>query len=315
MWEVKERFGVAVLALLLAATAALGQQATPQAGVPREVQPLLSTDIGIWMQGLVVLRADPRARELILRGLEAQPPPERRWRLAHHLAEFGTAEDVTALLPLLEALPPGQEQRVVVGTLHALYPTPPPGEDLTAILRDFAYLQTAPPVPFLPELERKYVLTELAVHTWWLDRIAPQVVERLLPLKGRRFDSQKAAAEALQSRLTPRLWQENGERLLAPLSPLPARLVQDGVLRYKLENTLARPLLVSVEAAAWFGRLEETPPRRYIYLRPGEAVQVDQPIRVSGPREPGRVRIDLHISEVNGGRLPMIAKLYVPMQG
>lgn len=317
MGEVKKRFGV-LLALLLAAAATRGQPAAPEGAapkaVPREVQPLLSADVGIWMQGLAVLRADPRARELILQGLGAQPP-ERRWRLVHHLAEFGTAEDVAALPPLLETLGPGLERSVVEGTLHALYPAPPGGEDLSSVVRDFAYLQTAPPAPFQPELEGKYVLTEHTVHGWWLERVPPHVVERLLPLRNRRFDSQKAAAEALQSRLTPRLWQESGERLLAPLAAVRARLAQDGVLRYKLENPLARPLLLTVEVAAWFGHLEDPPPRRYVYLKPGEALQVDQPVRVAGPKEPGRVRLDLRIREVNGARIPLTPKLYVSMRG
>jgi len=283
--------------------------------VPKEVLPLLSTDLETWMQGLGELRKNPQARELLLQGLEVQPPPERRWRLIHHLAEFGTPDDVPTLVALLATLPEGTERRVLLGTLRALYPAPDPGSDVASIVRDFSYLQSAPPVPLPSDLDQKYVVTELTLQTWWLDRVSPRVIERIISLKGKPYDSQRALAEAIQSRLTPRLWQESGERLLAPLSQQPARLVQDGVLRYRVENSLTRPLLVTVDAVAWFGRLEEAPPRRYLYLKPGESQQIDQPIRVIGPRDLGRVRIDLRAREVNGAGPTPLFKLYAPMQG
>jgi hypothetical protein len=305
-------------AILLWAAPAGAQSSTPpppRTAVPKEVQPLLSADLVTWMQGLAELRRNPRARELLLQALEVQPAPERRWRLIHHLAELGAAEDVAVLVPLLEAAPEGLERRVLVGTLLALYPAPDPTVDRSSTVRDFVYLQTAPASPYRPEQDHKYVLTDLALQTYWLDRVPPRVVERLLPLKGRGFDSQRILAEALQSRLTPRLWQDNGERLLAPLSPQPARLAEDGVLRYRVENTQARPLLLALDTVTWFGRLEESPPRRFVYLKPGESVQIDLPVRVVGAKEPGRVRIDLRAREVNGPRIPLLSKLYVPMQG
>jgi hypothetical protein len=309
--------GAAVLAaLLVLATMAFAQSPTPpRTKVPKEVQALLSTDLDTWMQGLAELRRNPQARELLLQGLDVQPAPERRWRLIHHLAEFGQAEDVAVLVPLLDGAPEGLERRVLLGTLHALYPAPDATTDLSSIVRDFVYLQTAPPVPYQPEQERKYVVTDLALQTYWLDRVPPRVIERVLPLKGRGFDSQRTLSENLQSRLTPRLWQDHGERLLAPLSAIPPRLSGEGVLRYRVENTQTRPLLLSLDTAAWFGRLEEAPARRFVYLKPGESVQVDLPVRVVAPKEPGRVRIDLRAREVNGPRIPLVNKLYVPLQG
>ncbi len=318
------RGAAALIALvLLAATAPLlalsayGQAPTApvRTRVPKEVLPLLSTDLDTWMQGVAELRRNPQARDLLLQGLEVQPPPERRWRLIHHLAEFGQAEDVAVLVPLLDALPEGPERRVVLGTLQALYPTPDPKVDLTGTVRDFVYLQTAPPTPFQPELDRKYILTDLALQSYWLDRVHPRIVERVIPLKGRSFDNQRSLAEAMQSRLTPRLWQDAGERLLAPLTAQPARLTEEGVLRYRVENSQTRPLLLALDTVAWFGRLQDVPPRRFLYLKPGESMQVDVPIRVVGAKEPGRVRIDLRAREVNGPPIPLVNKLVIPMQG
>jgi hypothetical protein len=307
----------ALLAALLLALSAYGQTppAAPRTRVPREVLPLLSTDADTWLQGLAELRRNPQARDLLLQGLEVQPAPERRWRLIYHLGEFGTADDVAVLVPLLDTLPEGLERRVTLGTLRSLYPAPALPADLSSAVRDFSYLQTAPPAPYQTELDRKYILTELTLQTYWLDRVSPRVMAQLMPLKGKGFDTQRALADSIQSRLTPRLWQDNGERLLAPLSAQAPRVAQEGVLRFRIENSLARPLLLSLDAVAWFGRLEDAPPPRFIYLKPGESQQIDQPVRVVGPREPGRVRIDLRAREVNGTAVPLVNKLYVPMQG
>jgi hypothetical protein len=294
---------------------ALAQSPAPRRNVPKELQPLLSADVDTWLAALAELRRNPQARELLLQGLEVQPPPERRWRLIHHLAEFGSAEDVAVLVPLLENQPEGLERRVTLGTLRSLYPAPDVPPDLSAVVRDFAYLQTAPPTPYATEFDNKVVMTEVVLQTYWLDRVPPQVMVQLIPMKGRRFDSAKSAAEGVQSRVPPRLWQDSSAALIAPLTAVPPRLVQEGSLRYRVENPLKRPLLLSLDASAWFGRLEEAVPRRYLYLKPGESVQVDTPIRVIGPKDPGRVRIDLRIREVNGGPAQALAKLYVTMQG
>jgi hypothetical protein len=307
---------LAALALLLLPHAA-GAQGNPAAParptLPRELQPLLSADTAAWLQALADLRANPQARALLLQGLAAQPNSERRWRLAFHLAEFGTAEDLPLLVEAAAGARDAQERRAAVGALQALYPTPPP-TDLSAVPREFGFIRSSPPQPFQPGDAGQFMLTESDIQALFAARLPVRLVERIQPLRGRMHGSRRALAEALQARMNPREWRSYGESILAATDPLPPRTAQDGSLRYRVENPLPRPLLLEVELRVWNGRVEPAPPPGQFYLRPGESALVDLPVRIVSAHDPAPVRISLRVREVNAPATVFLQRLLVPAQ-
>jgi hypothetical protein len=305
---------VALLALCCFALA-LAAPRTPAQGraVPKEVQLLLSSDPDTWLPALDALRRLPNARELLVQALQA--PSERRWRVIHALGMLGAAEDVPALAGLLGTSQEPLERRVLLGALQALLPPPPPNADLSTLIRDPVYVPGAAPSAIRSNQDDRFVVTELDLKTLHLDRIPVRVVERMYGLRGRSFESRAALKEAIQSRLTPKQAQDFGDRLVAPVLQFAPRAAAEGVVRYRVENPLTQPLLLTIDLGATSGRLEEAVPTRTLYLQPGQAAQIDQPVRVSGPREPGKVRIDIQPRSIQGLRIPEVFKVYVPLQG
>ena len=305
---------LALLALGLLAWAALAPPLGAQSrSVPKEVQPLLSSSRETWLEGLAALRAMPNARQLLAQAV--QVPSDRRWRAIHALGLMGTEEDVPVLAGLLSETMEPQERSVLLAALRALQPPLPGDADLSSLIRDPVFVPSSAPSNLRSGQDDQYVVTEHYLQTLHLERIPVRIVERLQGLRGRGYDSRNAFAEAIQSRLTPKQWQDFGEKLTAPALPSPPLAAAEGAVRYRVENPLPVALLITIDLGATSGKLEDPVRTRTLYLNPGQGVQVDQPVRVRGPREPGRVRLDLQPRTIHGLRIPEVFKVYVPLQG
>ncbi len=284
----------------------------PKPPFPAEAQPLLSADLDTWMGGVAALRANPRARDLLLQALAAQPNNPRRWRLAFHLIEWGGSEDVGALETLLDDAE-GMERRTALGALIALYPRPASPLDVARAITEFVFVPQHPAEPFAPEAAGKYIVTDLAIQAYHQDNLPLRVIERGMGLKGRAFDSRNALAEAMQKQLQGRQWADYGERLLTPVAPVPARLSQSGMLQVRLNNPAQRPVLLVLSFQCWYGRFEQVPLPRYVLVPPGEKALEEVPVRLIAPAEPGRARVFVRIQELNAPGQIEAQKLEVPL--
>lgn len=270
----------------------------PRPPLPAEAKPLLETDLDAWMAGVAALRANPRARDVLLQALANQPKSPRRWRLAHHLLEWGTPQDLPLVEQLLdEAEDP--ERKALAAAFEALYPRPLVPVDLARVVTEFVFVPQDAPRPYAPEAAGRWLVNDLAIQAYHQDGLPVRVIEHIMGLRGRSFDSRGAVAEAIQKQLAGRQWADFGNRLLAPLYPVPARLAQSGQLQVRLANPQARPLALVVTFQAWYGRFEEVPDTQYVLVPPGESVAREVPVRLIAPEEPGRPRVFLRVREAN----------------
>lgn len=266
--------------------------------MPSEAAPLLDANVETWMAGVAALRSNPRARDIVLQALASRPASPRRWRLAHHLIEWGTPQD-TGILSTLLGEAEGVEQRALLGALTALYPRPAVPLDLATAVAEFVFVPREPPQAFAPETTGKYVVTDLAIQTYHQENLPVRLIERIMGLKGRAYDSRSALADAMGKQLQGRQWADFGERLLAPVSPVPARVSLSGDLQVRLNNPAQRPLLLVLTFQCWYGRFDPQPASRYVLIPPGETALEEVPVRLIAPAEPGRARIFLHYHELN----------------
>lgn len=270
----------------------------PKPPFPAEAQPLLSADLDTWMGGVAALRPNPRARDLLLQAIAAEPDNPRRWRLSFHLIEWGGSQDVGVLESLLDDAE-GMERRAALGALIALYPRPATPLDLARVIAEFVFVPQNPAVPFAPEAAGKYIVNDLAIQAYYQENLPLRVIERGMGLKGHAYDSRGALAEAMQKQLQGRQWAEFGERLMAPVSAVPARLSQSGTLQVRLSNPAQRPALLVLSFQCWYGRFEQVPLPRYVLVPPGETVLEEVSVRLIAPAEPGRPRVFVRIQELN----------------
>ena len=254
----------------------------PKPPFPSAAQPFLSPDLDAWMAGVAALRANPRGRELLLQALAAQSGSPRRWRLAHHFIEWGSSLDAAALNDLLRSAE-GMERRALLGALTALYPRPLEPVDLTRAIVEYVWVPQDTPQPFAPEAAGKYLVTDLAIQTYHQDGLPLHVIERMMGLKGHAFATRGAFVDAVQKQVPGRQWSDYGERLLAPIYPVPARLSQAGALQVRLAAPANRPVLFVLTFQCWFGRFEQAPAARYVYVPAGETVLDEVPVRLIAP--------------------------------
>ncbi len=319
--------GACVLAaLLILGTAALAPyayaQPTPRPAAPPpkpvkppfppEAQALLSPDTDAWMAGAAALRANPRAREILLQALQNRPNNPRRWRLAFHLIEFGQADDVALLDTLLDEAD-GPERRAIVGALTALYPRPSTAIDLPKMVAEFTFAPQNAPEPFAPDTAGKVVVNDLAIQAYHQDNLPVRMIERVMGLKGRAYDGKPALAAAMQNQLAGSQWKDYGDRLMAPLTPIPARLSESGTLQIRFANPATRPVLLVGQLTAWYGRFDQAPAPLYVLIPPGGSVTEEVPVRIIAPADPGKVRVFLRFAELNATGAPEAAKLEIAL--
>lgn len=285
----------------------------PKPPLPPEAQPLLSADLEPWMAGVAALRENPRARDVLLQALAAQPNSPRRWRLAHHLIEWGSAQDAPALNDQLNEAE-GMERRALLGALTAIYPRPLEPVDLARSIVEFVYVPQDTAQPFAPEAAGKYLVTDLAIQTYHQDGLPVRVVERMTGLRGRPFNSRRALAEAMQKQLPGRQWSDYGECFLAPLFPVPERLSQAGALQVRLTAPATRPVLFVLDFQCWFGRFAQAPQPRYVFVAAGETGLVEVPVRLIAPAEPGQPRVFMRVQELNAPGQVEAQKLVVALR-
>jgi hypothetical protein len=250
------------------------------------------------MAGVAALRANPRARDVLLQALANQPKSPRRWRLAYHLLEWGAPEDLRLVEQSLDEAE-GKERRELIAAFEGLYPRPLAPVDLARVVTEFVFVPQDAPRRFAPEAAGRWVVTDLALQTYHQDGLPVRLIERMVALRGRGFDSRGALAEAMQKQLQGRQWSDFGNRLLGPLYPIPARLAQSGQLQVRLTNPENRPLALVVTFQAWYGRFEEVPEPLYVWVPAGQAVAREVPVRLIAPEEPGRPRVFLRVREAN----------------
>ena len=88
-------------------------------------------------------------------------------------------------------------------------------------------------------------------------------------------------------------------------------MAQEGLLRFTMRNSLARPLMLKVAFNAWGSRFDPALEPRYVYLAPETSQQVDIPVRVVKRRDVSAARVGMRMWEVNGPFVPIFQKLYI----
>ena len=285
----------------------------PRPAFPSEAQSLLNPDPDAWLEGVAALRANPHARDVLLQALAAQSGSPRRWRIAYHLIEWGSTLDAPALNDLLRAAE-GMERRALLGALTALYPRPHEPVDLTRAITEFVFVPQDSPEPYASDAAGKYLLSDLAIQAYHQDDLPVRVIERMMGLRGRSFASRGALAETMQKQLAGRQWSEYGERLLAPVFPVPARLSQAGALQVRLAAPAARPVLFVLNFQCWYGRFEQAPLPRYVYVPAGGTLLEEVPVRLIAPAEPGQPRVYVRVQELNAPGQLEAQKLVVALR-
>ena len=313
----RRRWWPAVLLVLLAAQSGTTQAQTtriPPTGsatlispetpvVSPAVRALLAPEPADWLPALDSLRERPaEARQMLLAAMRSDEALPQRWRLYHHLGEFGLQEDIPLVLETLRSAEGPREQRVLRGAARALYrPVRAPGE-YPLLVEEFAFLQTGAPRPYAPQVVGKLVISETAIASYHQQGLAPEVIAKMMRFRGHAFANREEVAKALHPAFSRREWNNNWETLLAALAPAPERFELSGVLRVRLYNPNPRPILAEAEFDAWYGRFAEQPRPLLIYVPSREAGAQEVDVRLIGGRETHALRIDLRLRDAGGQR-------------
>ncbi|MCZ6533208.1 MAG: hypothetical protein O7A08_09620 [SAR324 cluster bacterium] len=265
-----------------------------------------------WLEALDNLRREPeRTRRLLLLAIELQLESPRRWRIFHHMIEFGLAEDIPLLLEQLETVESPLERKALLGAARSLYPAANRSEDLSLAVEEFAFVQTKPPAALNGHRAGKTQLSSYVFRYYHRESVSVQVIRRLLPLRGRTFASEAALAEAMSHRLGKNDWPALRAKLLEPVQPLPEQVAQEGLLRVRLRNPLSRPLMLRVTFNVWFAKFEKPPEEKLVFLDPGESKRLDFSVRAVKATIHPAMRVGMRMWEVNGPFIPIFQKLYV----
>ena len=271
---------------------------------------LVSEDTGLWLDAVARHREEPdRLREILRVAVTEQPPPPHRWRLFHLFIEFGRTEDIPFLLEQLPTAQTPFERKVILGAVRGLYPPGANVAELSLSVTEFAFVRTTPPAPLDGDAAGKLQLSASVFERYHREELPAAVIAKLTSLKGRLFETRKTLANTLRKRLTRRQWRRHREALLAPVSPLPLQVGQEGVLRFALRNPSQRPLLVLVEFDAWYGRFDPLLQPQYLYVEPLGEAGLDLPVRAVSVRGRPPLRVDVRMREVNGAFVPLFQLL------
>ena len=277
-----------------------------------ELADLLVSDTSDWLDALNALREDPeKSREVMMLAVQQDLQSPNRWRIFHHIIEFGHAEDIPFLLERLETATTPQERIALLGSARALYPAAYKGEDLSLVVEVFSFAQTGSPVILEDSKTGRLVMSKQVFANYHREGLPIDVIKRMLPLLGRSYKNRETLVRVMSRELRKSTWEIHKEKLLEPVQPRPEWHAQEGLLRFSLRNPLPRPLMLKVAFNAWGSRLEPELEPRFVYLAPEEAKQVDIPVRVVKSRETSAARIDMRMWEVHGPFVQIDQKLYV----
>ena len=277
-----------------------------------ELAGLLAADAAQWFDALAASRLSPeQTRELMVMAIEQDLASPNRWRIYHHMIEFGLPEDIPLLLERAETAALPLEKLALEGSARALYPAAYQGEDLSLVVEDFSFSQTSPPQLLKGRHTGKLLMSRDVFENYHREGLPIKVIKRLLPLRGRAYRSEERLGNAMRRSLNKKLWKAHRAKLLERLEPVPERIAQEGLLRFQLGNPLARPLMFKVAFNAWFARFDPPVPPKLVYLEPGTTKQIDLPVRVVKSQANSLVRVGMRMWEINGPFVPIFQKLYI----
>ena len=276
------------------------------------LEDLVSEDTGLWLDAVARHREEPdRLREILRVAVTEQPPPPHRWRLFHLFIEFGRTEDIPFLLEQLPTAQTPFERKVILGAARGLYQPGANVAELSLSVTEFAFVRTQPPAPLDGNAAGKWQLSASVFERYHQEELPAAVIAKINSLKGKRFETREKLAKTLRKRLTRRQWRRHGKALLAPVSPLPQQIGQEGVLRFALRNPSQQPLLVQVEFDAWYGRLEPFSEPQYLFVESFGEAGLDLPVRAVTVRGGPPLRVDVRMREINGAFVPLFQQLRI----
>ena len=277
-----------------------------------ELAGLLNEDTADWLEALDRLRGQPEyTRRVMMFAVEEDFQSPYRWRIFHHLIEFGEPEDIPSLLERIESAANPLERLALEGSARALYPATYQGEDLSLVVEVFSFAQTKPAEALQGRNTDKWVMSADVFANYHREGLPIDVIKRLLPLKGRAYGSVESLQRKIRRHLRKKQWKAHQKALLAPVQPVPEWMAQEGLLRFTMRNSLARPLMLKVAFNAWGSRFDPVLEPRYVYLAPETTQQVDIPVRVVKSRDISAARVGMRMWEVNGPFVPIFQKLYI----
>jgi len=280
-----------------------------------ELAPLLSEDSAQWFAELRELREYPEhARELLLAAIEQDVQLPRRWRIYHHMVEFGRMEDIPILLERLATVEDPLERTALRGAAQALYEPAHVGAELARAVEELSFLQTRAPVTLNSDKAGRLAVSRETFRELHLDGLPITVIRKLQPMRGHSYETEEGLGKALERSLNKKEWEAHRQELLAAVQRVPERVAQEGTLRVKLRNSLERPLMVRLRFEAWFGTFDPPLEPVFVYIEPGNTAQHDLPVRIVKNRDRPEVRVDMRMREVHGGFVPTFQKLYIASQ-
>lgn len=304
-----------VLAILCLPHTARSQQSgqspdAPEADISPALMTLLDPQTPKWMEALGQLRIHPdSARIQLLAAVRSQKNPPRRWRLYHHLVEFGLEQDIPIVLEKLRSSNSAWESRILRGVARALYRPVRDPEEYPALVEEFAYLQTSGPRVYRAKYSGKLVIASDVIMEYHRMGVHPRIIRKMMRFTGRAFDTKNAVVKAIRSSFGRRDWNRNWKILLDALSPTPELMESRGVLRIGVYNPNPRPILVEAEFDAWYGRFEKHPDPLLIYVPAEKSSVVDFDVRLIGQPNYHPLRIDLRLRESGGARVTLGQKI------
>ncbi len=277
-----------------------------------ELEPLLAGDTGEWMAALAELRERPeQSRELLLAVVRDDPVLPRRWRLFHHLAEFGRLEDIPLLLERLAAVEAPLEKIALRGAAEGLYWPSGRGEALPFVVEEFSFLQTRGPVRLDGPGVGKPALSEESFRVLHGENVPVRVIRKLLALRGKTFETEARLNAALSRALGKKDWRTHRKVLLEAVERKTPSLAREGTLRVGLRNPLDRPVMLRVGFDAWFGRFDPPLNPALMYMEAGSSATLDLPARMVKREDGPPLRVDMRLWEVHGANLAAFQKLYI----
>ena len=272
---------------------------------------LLNSNSEDWLEALGDLRKNPgEARKKLVQALRSDLDSVQRWRVYHHLAEFGEPEDIPYLVEKLWQVEDILERQALMGTMLALYRPAPKAEDLAYAVSGFSFIRKKSPRAIRTRDENKFVINDEMLEALHRSGLSLEIISKVSRLRGTRYSDREDLRKVLEKTLGEEMWELHGNELMEQFQLEPPRAELVGVLRVEMRNPRPEPILVELNFDAWSGSFSPDPPPAYLFIEGEQTGQVEVPVEAVWQQDQP-LRVDMRMREVNGANVPVFQKLFI----
>ena len=272
---------------------------------------LLSDNESVWLEELSKLRTDRKlAQAKLHQALLSNLEDKNRWRVYHHLTEFGIADDLPFLIDKYNEVGDKREKKALLGSALALYTPAREVGDLVYSIAGFSFSQKGSSKSVRSREKGKYTVSSDQIDALHRAGLPLEIIDRVSTLRGKRYDDRESLEDDLHKSLGNDRWELYNSKLLEQFQPMPARAELEGFLRVEIRNPRRTPLLLEITFHAWNGYFSPEPTPAYLYMEGEQTNRISVPVRTIWQTE-GPLRVDLRMREAKGKPVPVFQKLLI----